>query len=102
MNRNLLHGLLDSTSAIALDMCGTFMFGHDRFGPDEQYGRTYRSLGSTTLSDDRVRAAIIACFRTMNTIYEDIAPSRFFSQRFVDSRIAGRNPRAIPVRTVTA
>jgi hypothetical protein len=73
MNRNLLRGLLDSTSAIALDMCGTFMFGHDRFGPDEQYGRTYRSLGGTTLSDDRVRAAIIACFRTMNTIYEDIA-----------------------------
>jgi len=36
---------LDQFPVLLLDMNGTFMFGHDRFGPDEDYYATYRPLG---------------------------------------------------------
>jgi putative hydrolase of the HAD superfamily len=58
--------LLKPCSAILLDMCGTFMFGHDRFGPHEDYGRTYKVLGGTSLSDDAIRTSITACLVSMN------------------------------------
>ena len=36
---------LDRFAALLLDMNGTCMFGHDRFGPDQDYVATYRSHG---------------------------------------------------------
>ncbi len=69
--------LVERSSAVVLDMCGTFMFGHDRFGPDETYGRAYRRLGGTALSDRSVYRAVSACFATMSSIYED--PTRQYS-----------------------
>jgi putative hydrolase of the HAD superfamily len=63
--------LLNGTTALILDMCGTFMFGHDRFGPEQAYGETYRLLGGTTLSNQNVCRIIAACFSRMNAIYAD-------------------------------
>ncbi len=40
---------LDQFSVLLLDMNGTFMFGHDRFGPDEDYFATYVRLGGRDL-----------------------------------------------------
>ena len=49
---------LSTFETILLDMNGTFVFGHDRFGPDEDYHRTYRLLGGTCLSADSVRLLV--------------------------------------------
>jgi putative hydrolase of the HAD superfamily len=40
---------LDNFSVLLLDMNGTFMFGHDRFGPEEDYFATYQALGGSVL-----------------------------------------------------
>ena len=39
--------VLDRFKVILLDMNGTFMFGQDRFGPEEDFAATYRRLGGT-------------------------------------------------------
>lgn len=49
------------------------MFGGDRFGPDQDYAATYRSLGGSRLAPDVVQAAIPACYQTMERIYNDPA-----------------------------
>lgn len=36
---------IDRFSAVLLDMHGTFMFGHDRFGEGEDFHATYRGVG---------------------------------------------------------
>jgi len=65
--------ILESSEVILLDMCGTFMFGHDRFGPSEDYAQTYRALGGKNLSAKSVQQAVTACFDTLNRIYENVA-----------------------------
>ena len=45
---------LDQFSVILLDMNGTFMFGHDRLGPDEDFFETYRALGGGGLSREQL------------------------------------------------
>jgi len=45
---------IDEFSAVLLDMNGTFMFGHDRLGPEEDYWETYRALGGSRLGRDQV------------------------------------------------
>src|SRR5271156_509457 len=57
--------LLDQFSILLLDMNGTFMFGEDRFGLDEDFHATYRALGGTTLSPNQVRASILGCYEGM-------------------------------------
>jgi len=57
--------LLDQFSVLLLDMNGTFMFGEDRFGSDEDFHATYRELGGTTLNPNQVRAAIRGCYEGM-------------------------------------
>ena len=44
---------------LLLDLNGTFMFGQDRFAPDEAFGETYRGLGGTRLSDTEVSGSSI-------------------------------------------
>ena len=58
-------------------MNGTFMFGEDRFGPDEDYAATYHLLGGRALTPDRVRDAITMCCKTLQTIYDN--PARWDS-----------------------
>ena len=65
--------ILNRSNVVLLDMCGTFMFGHDRFGPGEDYARTYRALGGRSLTAESVQQAVTACFDTLNRIYEDVA-----------------------------
>jgi putative hydrolase of the HAD superfamily/5'-nucleotidase len=57
--------LLDRFSVLLLDMNGTFMFGEDRFGPDEDFNATYRALGGTALGSDQVRESIRGCYEGM-------------------------------------
>ena len=52
-----LHPFLASFQALLLDLNGTFMFGQDRFGPDEDYHATYLKLGGSML--DRADVHII-------------------------------------------
>jgi putative hydrolase of the HAD superfamily/5'-nucleotidase len=57
--------LLDLFSVLLLDMNGTFMFGEDRFGSDEDFYTTYRACGGTILNPSHVRAAIRGCYEGM-------------------------------------
>src|SRR2546425_12726246 len=59
-------------------MNGTLMFGGDRFGPDQDYAATYRSLGGSRLAPEVVQAAIPACYEIMERIYNDPAPCDSF------------------------
>jgi len=63
--------ILSRFGAVLLDMNGTLMFGGDRFGPDQDYAATYRSLGGSRLAPEVVQAAIAACHETMERIYND-------------------------------
>ncbi len=64
---------IDRFSAILLDMHGTFMFGHDRFGDGEDFHATYRRLGGALLDTAQVEGAIRACLRTLSAVYGDAA-----------------------------
>lgn len=44
-----------------LDLNGTFMFGGDRFGPDQDYGATYAQLGGT-LAPAHAHTLLAECF----------------------------------------
>jgi putative hydrolase of the HAD superfamily/5'-nucleotidase len=59
--------------ALLLDMNGTFMFGQDRFGQDEDYFTAYQACGGGALDATAVRAAIGATFAGMMTDYRDPA-----------------------------
>jgi len=63
--------VLSSFGGVLLDMNGTFMFGGDRFGPEQDYGATYRALGGQGLASDVVQRTITACFEKLGVIYED-------------------------------
>lgn len=54
--------LLERFDVLLLDMNSTFMFGEDRFGPDEDFHATYRSVGGRRLSSAEVTATIRACY----------------------------------------
>jgi putative hydrolase of the HAD superfamily/5'-nucleotidase len=61
--------LLDQFSVLLLDMNGTFMFGEDRFGADENFHATYHSLGGTELSPAQVSSGIRDCYEGMLRLY---------------------------------
>jgi putative hydrolase of the HAD superfamily len=63
--------ILSRFAAVLLDMNGTLMFGGDRFGPDQDYAATYRTLGGSRLATEMVQATITACYATMERIYND-------------------------------
>lgn len=61
-----------------LDLNGTFMFGGDRFGPDEDYGATYAQLGGS-LPPSQAHMLIDDCFvylaeRYPQPAYHDVFP----------------------------
>ena len=47
------------------------MFGGDRFGPEQDYAATYRSLGGSRLAPEVVQATIATCYETLAQIYND-------------------------------
>ena len=63
--------VLSSFGGVLLDMNGTFMFGGDRFGPEQDYEATYRAVGGQGLASEVVRRTITACFESLGVIYED-------------------------------
>jgi putative hydrolase of the HAD superfamily len=54
-------------------MNGTFLFGGDRYGADQDYAGTYRMLGGRQLAPSVVRDAVTACVDTLAPIYNDPA-----------------------------
>jgi FMN phosphatase YigB (HAD superfamily) len=66
---------LDHFRVVLLDLNGTFMFGQDRFGPREDFARTYRSVGGRALEPRQVERAIRACYASMAADYEN--PDRY-------------------------
>ncbi len=66
---------LDRFDVILLDMCGTFMFGHDRLGPDEDYYATYRALGGRRLDPITLTAIVRTTAEALVRLYN--TPSHF-------------------------
>lgn len=62
--------MLGSFETILLDMNGTFMFGHDRFGAEENYGATYKELGGA-LPEQEAKRIIQAIFDYLEPLYPD-------------------------------
>jgi putative hydrolase of the HAD superfamily/5'-nucleotidase len=62
---------LDQFDVVLLDMNGTFMFGHDRFGPTEDYFATYQAVGGTSLDRDALMGVMRSCFAGLIRIYEE-------------------------------
>ena len=65
--------LLASCRVALLDMNGTFMFGQDRLGPDEDFVATYRDVGGRELPAGVVTVAVRACVARMSRLYDDPA-----------------------------
>ena len=65
--------MLSRFTVVLLDMNGTFMFGGDRFGPEQDFAATYHALGGRRLPTRVVHDAVLACFETLGVIYEDSA-----------------------------
>jgi FMN phosphatase YigB (HAD superfamily) len=55
---------------VLLDMNGTFMFGHDRFGPDEDYFATYTAVGGSGLPRDELFGILEPSLAALMRIYE--------------------------------
>lgn len=56
-------------------MNGTFMFGHDRFGPDQDYYATYRALGGNRLDGEQLLDLFARSLADLIAAYDD--PARF-------------------------
>ena len=65
--------MLSRFTVVLLDMNGTFMFGGDRFGPEQDFAATYRALGGRHLPARVVQDGVLACFETLGVIYDDSA-----------------------------
>jgi len=63
--------MLSRFTVVLLDMNGTFMFGGDRFGPEQDFAATYRALGGRQLPARVVQDGVLACFETLGVIYDD-------------------------------
>lgn len=66
---------LNQFDVILLDLNGTFVFGHDRFGPEQDYFTTYQAQGGTRLDRAAVIAMVERCLTEMLRVY--VAPACF-------------------------
>jgi putative hydrolase of the HAD superfamily len=64
---------LDQFSVLLLDMNGTFVFGHDRLGPNEDYFSTYRCVGGRNLARDSVLRIVNTAVDSLWCAYRDPA-----------------------------
>ena len=67
--------LLEKYQVLLLDMHDVIMFGHDRFGEEQDFHGTYHALGGRRLGAVEVRKYIRRCYAGMSADYED--PARF-------------------------
>jgi FMN phosphatase YigB (HAD superfamily) len=68
---------VDHFQAIFFDMNGTFMFGHDRLGNDQDFFATYRGLGGRRLTSHEVQDRVLQICARLQCDYND--PRRFDS-----------------------
>jgi putative hydrolase of the HAD superfamily len=64
---------LDQFDVVLLDMNGTFMFGHDRLGPEEDFHRTYRNLGGWKLDRPALTGIMRSTCDALLCAYDDPA-----------------------------
>jgi putative hydrolase of the HAD superfamily len=62
---------IDQFNVVLLDMNGTFMFEHDRFGPDQDYFATYRLAGGRNLERSEVQRVVDTCVELLSSAYCD-------------------------------
>jgi FMN phosphatase YigB (HAD superfamily) len=63
--------MLKGFETVLLDMNGTFMFGHDRFGDGENYGAYFREIGGS-LSEAEAQRIIHEIFSYLEPLYPDL------------------------------
>jgi len=93
---------LDPFDVILLDLNGTFMFGHDRFGPEQDYYATYQANGGTRMDRAAVTSMMDRILRELLRVYED--PAHFddfpsLSEAF--TTFAGAPPDELPALCAT-
>ena len=64
---------VDQFKAILFDMNGTFMFGEDRLGADQDFYQTYRRLGGRTLSSIAVQKTVLSICERLGLDYDNPA-----------------------------
>ncbi|MEJ2693924.1 MAG: HAD family hydrolase [Candidatus Thiodiazotropha sp.] len=62
--------MLKGFSTILLDMNGTFMFGHDRFGDAENYGAYFKEIGGS-LPEAEAQRIVHQVFNYLEPLYPD-------------------------------
>lgn len=72
-----MDALLRQFEAILFDLNGTLAHGYDRFGPQEDYHATYRSLGGRRLARDQLTEAVKAGLSRLMERYENGASDDF-------------------------
>jgi len=75
-HRAVSPNLVAEATAIFFDMNSTFMFGEDRFGPDQDYFRTYCAIGGEKLTRSEVTAFVSA---TYDGLVADYANPKLFN-----------------------
>ncbi|WP_435106616.1 hypothetical protein, partial [Arhodomonas sp. AD133] len=69
--------MLKGFETILLDMNDTFMFGHDRFGDEQNYGAYFTSIGGTLSADDAT-VIIRRVLEYLEPLYPDPASRECF------------------------
>ena len=64
---------LDQFDVVLLDMNGTFMFGHDRLGPEEDFHRTYQDVGGRMLDRPALTSIMRDTCDALLSAYDDPA-----------------------------
>jgi putative hydrolase of the HAD superfamily/5'-nucleotidase len=72
-NHGSLVRFLDQFDVVLLDMNGTFMFDHDRLGPEEDFYQTYQAVGGRQLDDPMVRSIMRRTCDALLAAYDDPA-----------------------------
>ncbi|MET0122427.1 MAG: HAD family hydrolase [Candidatus Thiodiazotropha sp. 6PLUC9] len=81
--------MIEGKEALLLDMNSTFMFGEDRFGPDEDFSEYYRSIGGK-LADNVVNRVIRKTYAYLDEKYPSVEyRDRFPSLEFAIEVSAG-------------
>ena len=70
--------MLARFTVVLLDMNGTFMFGGDRFGPEQDFAATYHALGGRRLAAQVVQDGVLNLFATtvFSSDSRSVKPSR--------------------------
>ena len=89
---------LDQFDVVLLDMNGTFMFGHDRLGPEEDFHHTYQSLGGRTLDRPSLTSIMRSTCDALLSAYDDPAHfDDFPTLREAFPQLGGAPPEEIEI-----